>query len=151
MDIKGKTLEEVSEHVAKVIAAINPEQPFPPTAIQASVDQDTYNALIDLLSIRSQLNERFKGVFKMIDSIEENIKAKAFPTGKYGVAYTLKITQVQKTQVHTDLIVQAIKDAKLDIQDYSILDLKNKYVEDLIKNNNQFSSKVPNYNKHTFG
>lgn len=151
MDIKGKTLEEVSKHLEKLIQEINPNAPFPETAISAHVDKDTYNALVEVLSIRGQLMERFKGVFNILETIETNIKNKKFPVGTYGMAFPLKVTMVQKTVVNTDLIVKAIEDAGLDIKDYSVLDLKNKYVEDLIKNNKQFSTKVPNYNKHTYG
>lgn len=151
MNIKDKTLDEVSAEVSKLLSVFNPEQKYSETALQAIVDQETTIALTGLLSIRGQLIERFKGVFNVIESIENGIKAKSLPVGTYGVAYPLKVTMVQKTVVYEDKIVDAIKAAELNIQDYMVLDLKNDYVVDLVKKNKNFSAKVPNYNKHTFG
>ena len=151
MNIKEKTLDEVAVVVEKLIEKIHPDQPYPETAIKEMVDDETGKALMELLSIRGQLVERFKGVFNVIDSIETNVKAKKFPVGTYGISYPLKITMVQKTEVYTDKVMQAIKDAKLNPIDYMVLDLKNTTIAEMISKNKNFTVKVPNYNKHNFG
>lgn len=151
MNIKEKTLDEVATVVENLIGKIHADQPYPESAIKEMVDDETGKALMELLSIRGQLVERFKGVFNVIESIEENIKRKKFPVGTYGVSYPLKVTAVQKTEIFTDKVVEAIKNSNLNIMDYMILDVKNPAVVKIINSNNSFTAKVPNYNKHTFG
>lgn len=150
MNIKDKTIEDVAARVQELLDKYQPKQPYGENAIQATVDKDTHDALIELLSIRGQLAERFKGVINLIDSIETNIKEKKLPIGTYGVVYPLKVSMVQQTVVFTDKVVKAIEESGDDIQKYMVLDLKNTYVADLIKSNPKFTTKEPNYTKHKF-
>ena len=151
MNIKDKTIDQVAARVETLLEKFCPQQPYSATAVPEIVDKETYEALIELLSINGQLTERFKGVINLMDSIKENIKKKNLPAGKYGVTYPLKVSAVQKTEVYVDKVIKAIEEANLDVKDYMVLDLKNAYVENLVKNNPSFSGKTPNYNKHTFG
>lgn len=150
MELKNRTVEEVAAEIEKLIGIMDPNQPYSVDAIKADVDQAEVDALLKLLHIRSQLVEKFKAVFNVVDSIEASVKAKRFPAGTYGITNPLKISAVTSKVYDMKGILEILKDKFDDIEPYVIPDLKNKTVEEIVGTQPKLVTTVKGTNRHSF-
>lgn len=145
MDLKGKTIEEVDLKVGQLISQLNVIDPL-------SIDiPKNKEVLLELLSIRSQLKDRFDSVFNIISSIEENIKNKSLPVGTYGAANPLKITQIKNNVINHKLVFDEIKKLGKDPIDYALADKDNELVKRLITAHPELVTKIAGSKRHSFG
>jgi len=150
MEIKNRTVEEVAVEIENLIEKLNPNQPYSVDALRADVDKVEVEALLKLLHIRSQLMDKFKVVFNVVDAIETSVKAKRLPAGSYGLTNPLKVAATKNTVYDMKGILNVLKEKFEDIEPYVIPDIKNSTVDEIINSQPQLVSTVRGSNRHTF-